>query len=441
MADPPKVRQWAEGEGIAQAYGEGAQATVSIYHGIPAERVAILISEATLGKQAELNELASRLQTTETATSSFLRTLSEGQVPSDQLASKLAEIASRHLALVQWLRNFDTEDPIAASLVAEASEIIAGGLSAQDYQRADQLFELAIESQHRFIERRIEYEHDLSGSLTHQRRCEAAMHSKRAELSLTQLAYIAAAQHYDQAANAVTTTDLTPYTEYRYCQMDALRRSEKEQGNQSALWEARWVCQRLVRRLEVDGDYLLQARAGVALSTLLFEIGSNEAETATLDESIATSREVLSELEYLERTVQTSLPASITPVIHMVVSILDDTQAFRSEETLPLVKQLINETSCRLSQAMYVVGARRNDMDMLGEAESIVEPLLQTVALDSAPNLGGISESILQIYGSLLTGAVTMTSFFRVWSASVSKRSISLQRNSTLWIGLNFRTL
>jgi hypothetical protein len=78
MADIP--HQTATGSGIAQAYGEGAQATVNI-SGLTAADVAVLLQGAGAAQQARIDELAAKLNATREAVLGFLRILKEDEVP------------------------------------------------------------------------------------------------------------------------------------------------------------------------------------------------------------------------------------------------------------------------------------------------------------------------------------------------------------------------
>lgn len=128
MTNEPQ--QSASGTGIAQAFGEGASATVTIT-GFRSEDVASLmqvaLQAAGSAQQARIDELAGQLHTSREAVLGFLKILQEEDVPVEQLQTKLALIAQRHVGMLERLAVLDPEDTDAQHYIDEAREVLLAG--------------------------------------------------------------------------------------------------------------------------------------------------------------------------------------------------------------------------------------------------------------------------------------------------------------------------
>ena len=98
--------QSAQGSGIAQAYGHGAMASVTIV-GITPEELQQALRAAGGAQQAVISDLSRQLDTTREAVRGFFNILSASEVPVEKLPRMLEEIAQRHRAMLQRLGALD----------------------------------------------------------------------------------------------------------------------------------------------------------------------------------------------------------------------------------------------------------------------------------------------------------------------------------------------
>jgi hypothetical protein len=85
--------------------------------------------------QAKVEELSQRLKVTREAVIDFFHNLDENQVPPEQLANKLAEIAEHYKKLLSRLAALDPKDPVTMNLVENARAAI----NAARYNQAERL--------------------------------------------------------------------------------------------------------------------------------------------------------------------------------------------------------------------------------------------------------------------------------------------------------------
>jgi hypothetical protein len=138
----------AVGTGIAQVYGEGASATVTIT-GFTSEQIAILLEAVGAAAQAKIDQLAGQLRTSSEAVLGFLKILKEDEVPIEQLPTKLTLVAQRYVGMLERLAALDPEDADARGYIDQAREVLGLAASAKDYDRADALLSQAEEAQDR----------------------------------------------------------------------------------------------------------------------------------------------------------------------------------------------------------------------------------------------------------------------------------------------------
>src|ERR1035437_8140006 len=137
MTEPQSSLQSAEGYGIAQAYGLNASATVNI--GLTPKEVQELVRAASEAQQAKIDDLSLQFNVTREAVRGFLSILNTSDVPIEKLPQVLAEIAQRHVNMLQRLSPLDPEDPAAKAAIDEARTILRYADSAAAYNRADAL--------------------------------------------------------------------------------------------------------------------------------------------------------------------------------------------------------------------------------------------------------------------------------------------------------------
>ena len=244
MTDNP--HQSAYGTGIAQAYGEGATATVNIT-GLNPEQIASLLQAAGAAAQARIDELAGQLHTSREAVLGFLKILQEEEGPIEQLPAKLTLIAQRHVGMLGRLAALDPEDADAQSYIDEAREVLRQAASTKDYDLADELLSKAEEAQDRSLRGAEALEREAHDAASRIRHGKAATRAERGELSLTRLDYLQAAQHFQSAASLVAGEDLDLKLDYLTRSADALRTHGDEKGDNAVLAQAIGVYREVLR--------------------------------------------------------------------------------------------------------------------------------------------------------------------------------------------------
>jgi len=150
-------------------------------YGIPPEEY---LRVATL-----LGVTKEKLDVTQKVFDSFLQTVGKEQVPLEKLDSTLTEIAQHYKELLKQVATFTSDDPEVKRLLTEAKSALDAGESDQAEKLYNQASELAVAAAKR------------SQEITDKQFVTAA-EAKYAngELKMTQLAYLDAAQYYQQAA-------------------------------------------------------------------------------------------------------------------------------------------------------------------------------------------------------------------------------------------------
>ncbi len=292
MTDNP--HQSAYGTGIAQAYGEGATATVNIT-GLNPEQIATLLQAAGAAAQGKIDELAVHLNASREAVQGFLKILKEDEGPIEQLPAKLTLIAQRHVSMLEHLAALDPEDPEAQSHIDEAREVLRQAASTKDYDRADELLFTAEDAQDRSLREAEALEREAHEAARRLRRGKAATRAERGELSLTRLDYLQAARHFQAAASLVASEDLNLKLDYRTRSADALSTHGDEKGENGILAQAIDVYREVLSELIHESMPLKWAVAQNNLGNALGTLGERESGTGRLEEAVAAYREALKE--------------------------------------------------------------------------------------------------------------------------------------------------
>ncbi len=195
--------------GIAVIGKQTIHGNVTISKGPTAAEIQAIV-QATLQKESlsvqravDLDQQVSRLSTEigvrKPAVENFLRILGETRVPIEDLSSKLAEIAQRHLDMLdRWSVLEEEDDPAIRQRTDAARAAIDDG----DYDRADALLAEAEEMD--LAAARQARELEVQAKQAADRRFLSAA-AKRGELRLTRLDYPGAAKHFKAAAEIVPT--------------------------------------------------------------------------------------------------------------------------------------------------------------------------------------------------------------------------------------------
>src|SRR4051794_14799849 len=133
----------------------------------------------------KVEELSRKLGVTEPALERFLADLGQGEVPTEELPSRLAEIAKRYKELLAQLETTSSTDPEVQHLKAEAGEALHAG----DFARTEALLNQAKEHDLSAIEQ-------MQAALDARKLSAADAAAQNGDLMMTQLRYAAAARYY-----------------------------------------------------------------------------------------------------------------------------------------------------------------------------------------------------------------------------------------------------
>jgi tetratricopeptide (TPR) repeat protein len=290
--------QRASGTGIAQSFGEGASASVTIT-GFSSEDVASLMQVALraagAAAQSRIDELASQLHTSREAVLGFFKILQEEDVPVEQLETKLTLIAQRYVDMLKRLAALDPEDKEAQGHIDEARKVLRQAASTREYGRADALLSQAEEAQDRTLRRAEDLEREVHQAVSRLRSGKAATRAERGELSLTRLDYLQAAQHFKSAASLVAGDDLELRLGYLTRAADALVGHGDEKGDNGVLAQAIGLYRDVLREHSRERVPLKWAATLNKLGNALQTLGERENGTARLEEAVSAFREVLKE--------------------------------------------------------------------------------------------------------------------------------------------------
>ena len=181
--------------------------------GMSDQQVARLIAfarQATAQNLTVIAELSAHLGVSRCATANFLRILGEKQVPVDQLAAKLAEIASRHIELVKTARLLEGVSPELEGIKREIAIAIDDG----HYGQADVLLAQAVQRELEAAARQRDLVETLQANARRAETNAAQSEATRGDLHLARLEYAEAAENFLQAA--VIAAEASPADRARY---------------------------------------------------------------------------------------------------------------------------------------------------------------------------------------------------------------------------------
>lgn len=341
-------------EGVIADRGGMAAGRDLTITGIPPEQLrdamlAVLREESLSARQAEelrerLNRLSTELNVRVSAVETFFRILGEQELSLDKLPEKLAEIASRHLSMLERLAVLTQDDPAAQVLMEEAKSFIEEG----DYDHADSLLdevetiELAAMRMANELARQAHEAADRCGL-----KASETLHL-RGELSMTRLNYIQAAERFKAASELVPPTKLEIRIHYLNHYTDALSRYGSNNGDVAALNKAIQCCRQTL--LEIPRDMMplewasMQDEMGYALENL-----GAMSDPMLLDEAVQAFRAALEE---------------------------------RTRERVPLDWAA---TQCHLAYTLAIIGQRESGTLRLEEAVQAFRAVLVVHTREHAP--------------------------------------------------------
>jgi tetratricopeptide (TPR) repeat protein len=264
--------------------GSVSGSTINI--GIAQEKVDALVRDArrpleelTAQQRENIALLKEKLDLNERQVRAALGILGENDIPPEQLAAKLVEIAESFKALKATALAQPGEDPKIAALKTDAQKAIEAG----DLAKADALLAEAQAEQTRSLD-------ELAVNA-------ADTFSRRGEIALTRLRYAEAAKYFANAAAVFPPQSTYDNRRISYLQKEAyaLIQQGYEFGDNGALLSAIELRKRLVELLPRERVPLEWAGAQNNLGFALWALGERESGTANLEEAVATFREALTE--------------------------------------------------------------------------------------------------------------------------------------------------
>ncbi|HXA70386.1 MAG TPA: tetratricopeptide repeat protein [Stellaceae bacterium] len=259
--------------------------------GFTADQVRALIEAATKGADERVAEASRWLGVTQGAMRTMLATLGQTDVPDERLVEKLAEVFEQYRKAAAAIAALRPENPAAQEHAAKASQAAASG----DRNEARHHLQVARAAAEAAAEEARQLAREAEGAAAQQMLQAARAAAAEAELALTALDYLEAAQLFGEAALLVPSGEPNEKGILLWRQADALQQQGEERGDNTALQQAIPLYRRaleLLPRERVPLDWAtIQNNLGSALATL----GERESGTARLEDAVAAYRAALEE--------------------------------------------------------------------------------------------------------------------------------------------------
>jgi tetratricopeptide (TPR) repeat protein len=259
-----------------------ASGNVAITYGLTPEQVQQLTKAAAAGAVGPLAgkivDLSQKLGITQGAALTLLRVLGQQDVPLEQLPQKLAEVTAQYKQAVDRLAALQPEDPITQGLVGRAEAAIKGGHLDEADQLLSQAEQADVAAAHQAQQLAQQAQAAADRRLLH----AADARGARGDIAMTELGYLEAAQHFQDAVDLVPPGHPDEKARFLLAEGEALWRQGDERGNNDALVKAIATYHLALQensRERVPLDWAkTQMNLGVALETL----GERESRTAHL---------------------------------------------------------------------------------------------------------------------------------------------------------------
>jgi tetratricopeptide (TPR) repeat protein len=210
-------------------------------------------------------------------------------VPLEELPETLTQIAARHREMLDRLAALNPDDPVVRDKVEEARVAIKAG----DYDRADQLLSEAENSDMAAVRLAERLAHQAQQAADQRRLSTAAIRAERGELSLTQLKYLDAAQHFQVAADLLLPSAADLRGDYLDRYASALRNYGYVTGDNAFLLQAIDIYEKALFELPRERVPLLWARIQRNLGVTLNILGARETGTKRFDQAVTTFQTAL----------------------------------------------------------------------------------------------------------------------------------------------------
>lgn len=235
------------------------------------------LSDLTDSQKDVIALLKAKLDLNERQVRAALETVGEANVPPENLASKLIEIAKKYQELQTAAAGQPGDDAQITALKAKAQQAIADG----ELGKADDLLASIEKIQ--------------SAALDRLALNAAQTAGQRGDVALAQLRYRDAARRFDEAAAKVPPNHEAEAWAYLQNEYDALYRQGDEFGDNAALVAATDVARRSLALTPYAADPLLQAEVRNRLGGALKVLGEREAGSARIEDAVAAFEEALKE--------------------------------------------------------------------------------------------------------------------------------------------------
>jgi tetratricopeptide (TPR) repeat protein len=416
--------------------GIGGNVTLStITIGVPAEKIEELIRSRTkdLGDLAEsqrerIAQLKETLSLTRGQVSHALKVLGEANIPPEQLAAKLEEIAEKFKDLQQAAAAQPGDDAKITALKAEAQQAIQDG----QLGKADKILAAIEKAQTEAIDRLA-----LNAAQTA---------AQRGDVALGRLRYIDAAQHFAEAAARVPPGNKDKRVKYLDAEAGALLKQGFEFGDDTAALSAIARCRALVELLPRNASPRDWARAQNNLGFALFRVGARESGTARLEQAVAAYHEALQEFT---RERVPLLWAMTQKNLGLALIELGGRESGRArlEEAVAVLQEALQEvTRARdallrafiqnnLGGALVRLGARESGTARLEEAVVVLQEALQEATRPRAPLLWAMTQvglgQALQAIGERESGAARLEQAVAAYHEAL--KELTRERAPPLW--------
>jgi tetratricopeptide (TPR) repeat protein len=234
----------------------------------------------------EVRELCGEIGIGESAIIGFLETIRKAGIPLQEVPAKFLELTLRYNRLLESVRTFRSDDPDVQGLKADAISAIEGGPTSYDY--ADELLQRAenIERDARMFPAAAFEIRNLNA---------AAMRAQRGELSLLQLDYESAIEHFKEAAAIAPQSHPEVRMQYRGAYADVLYEYGRDRGIHTAREASVTVLTSLLEehpRGQVPLDSVMTPNN---LDDALGMLGESDADAMRLEEAVDAYRSAFEE--------------------------------------------------------------------------------------------------------------------------------------------------
>jgi tetratricopeptide (TPR) repeat protein len=275
-----------EAQGCAAAIGGSVSGAVTVICGIPPEKFEALVKERTkpledltAAQRETIVTIKKELDVNEAQIRAALDTLGEKDIPSEQLAAKLVEIAQQFKELRSAASPQPGDDAEIAALKSEVQQAIEAG----ERGRADDLL-ARIQTKQDAAQDRLAVE-------------RAATRAQRGQVALAGLNFMEAAKRFADAARTLPASDdyAAQRATYLNSEASALFRQGDEFGDNTALVSAIDRYRIILSGTPRERVPLEWAGTQMNLGVALFRLGERESGTGRLEEAVAAYREALKE--------------------------------------------------------------------------------------------------------------------------------------------------